>query len=489
MKRLLLFIITSLLIFTACSADTTVGELIDPNYDSNRRDNGVATTTTSDGPYIEKGVPDHLAYLLEHIDNFAEVGITLDYLEEYLNSLDYDVMDTDTFKWISNKYEELCEAEGRVPQVTYFPFIIGFVNEEAFYGPAIETNVNNIVTDSGIYTAEWVYRHTMKDYETAGITPEMIEEKIYYYQGFPFNGVAQPFFERKLSAYLGHDVSLEIDEERDTRGKGYDVIYNMPAPFGEDAMCAPQYWSLPVEHELDVPEYLSNLVSDEEWNAWVHSIIDHELGEYEYESLDTFVNVYSFVEYFDISSADVYEAYERPPYNTTEENRDYYGHLANYIATRYPYNIYRHYLDNYATIVVADRSVNFFTPSWLYYHSVAEWSMAGITPEIVEEKLEFYDDYDFTDNARTAFEYKLSWFLGYDVSLDKKQNFTTMIFDGDTYDIGWLSTHTVQEYQAEGITIDNLKIFLDYIQPYWEGTNEYDWIESAYLRMMDYAGR
>jgi len=58
-----------------------------------------------------------------------------------------------------------------------------------------------------------------------------------------------------------------------------------------------------------------------------------------------------------------------------------------------------------------------FTPMWLYYYDTDDYEEAGITPKMVEEKLDLYAEFQFTDEAAEAFEEKLSEFLGEDVSL------------------------------------------------------------------------
>ena len=488
MKRLLLLTVAALILLTACSLDSTVGELIDPNYRSDRQSDAVTTDTPDIVGYVPN-IPDHLKYLSERMDDYDVLGITTEYLEDYLNELDFDLMEEDAFKWVRQKYEEMCEAEGKVPQVTYFPFILaGVRNIEAFYGPAIKSNINNIVVGDDIYTAEWVYRHTIRDYEAAGITSEMLEEKIYYYQGFPFNaGVAQPFFERKLSAYLGHDVSLDLEEER-IPGKEYGVIYEMPRPFPErDGTELPEYWRYPVnEEELHIPAYLFELVPREDFDEWFDSF--DAFNTIENPTVNDFPNVVSFVRCFDyITDEDILTAYEDPLYNQNDHDKVWYDKLAQTLTIRNDYdNVYVNmYIGAYA-IVVDDKYI--YTPEWVYNHSIAEWEMAGITPELITEKLGYYDDYYYTDEARVAFEYKLKYFLGYDVSLDKKQNFSAMVVNGTTYDLEWLSTHTIQDYQAVGITIGHLESFLEYIQPYWGDSHEYEWIESAYFRMCEDAG-
>jgi len=52
------------------------------------------------------------------------------------------------------------------------------------------------------------------------------------------------------------------------------------------------------------------------------------------------------------------------------------------------------------------------------------------------------------------------------------------------YDMKYLSTHTIQDYQEVGITTEELKQLLEQMSDY-NYTSEYDWIESTYNRMIE----
>ena len=70
-------------------------------------------------------------------------------------------------------------------------------------------------------------------------------------------------------------------------------------------------------------------------------------------------------------------------------------------------------------IVIEDRA---FSPIWLYLHTPEDYEEVGITPEMVEEKLELYSEFHLTDEADEAFSEKLSEFIGEEVSLKKIRN-------------------------------------------------------------------
>ena len=79
--------------------------------------------------------------------------------------------------------------------------------DEAIVTAHFATNAA-IITDNNIFTPFWLYCHTAEDYEEAGITPEMIEEKLEMYAAFEFSNEAEAAFEEKLSSFIGAEVSL-----------------------------------------------------------------------------------------------------------------------------------------------------------------------------------------------------------------------------------------------------------------------------------------
>jgi hypothetical protein len=68
-------------------------------------------------------------------------------------------------------------------------------------------------------------------------------------------------------------------------------------------------------------------------------------------------------------------------------------------------------------IVIGDRA---YSPYWIYLHTPADYQAAGITPEMLAEKLPLYAEFGFTDEAREAFENKLTEFVGVEVSLARE---------------------------------------------------------------------
>ena len=70
------------------------------------------------------------------------------------------------------------------------------------------------------------------------------------------------------------------------------------------------------------------------------------------------------------------------------------------------------------SIVIGDRV---YTPAWVYTHSVEDYIASGITPAMIEKKLELYALFPFQRKSYAeAFEAKLSEFLGREVLLNWK---------------------------------------------------------------------
>lgn len=66
-----------------------------------------------------------------------------------------------------------------------------------------------IVKGEKIYSPEWIYTHSEKDYEAAGITPDDITEKAALYSDFYLSEEACTVFSAKLSDFTGGQIRIE----------------------------------------------------------------------------------------------------------------------------------------------------------------------------------------------------------------------------------------------------------------------------------------
>lgn len=77
-------------------------------------------------------------------------------------------------------------------------------------------------------------------------------------------------------------------------------------------------------------------------------------------------------------------------------------------------------------IVVENKA---FSPAWLYLNQPSDYAKEGITPEMIEEKLDLYAEFEFTNEANEAFSKKITEFTGEKVSLDSWILETTTNFE------------------------------------------------------------
>ena len=132
------------------------------------------------------------------------------------------------------------------------------------------------------------------------------------------------------------------------------------------------------------------------------------------------------------------------------------------------------------------------SPYWLYRHSIDDYIAAGITPEEIKKRESLYDELGYYSEsgiaAGKAFLSKLKKYVP-DIRFERlERQFAygdiSVTVNGGEYDVFWLSSHTIQDFEEIGITIDDLKIVLEKMSPYGM-TNQYEWIESCYQRMID----
>lgn len=66
----------------------------------------------------------------------------------------------------------------------------------------------SIVLGKNIYSPHWIYSHSVSDYEAAGLTPEMIEEKTEKYSDLIISDTEKEKFSEKLSQFTSKDIKL-----------------------------------------------------------------------------------------------------------------------------------------------------------------------------------------------------------------------------------------------------------------------------------------
>lgn len=208
--------------------------------------------------------------------------------------------------------------------------------------------------------------------------------------------------------------------------------------------------------------------------------------------LDETANIYSFIKAFDISREEAELVYEYCLDSGDDQ-----------LITRQELDIIysgdeeaitRTLASDYA-IVVKDRV---YSPYWLYIHSAEDYKAAGISPEDIKQMESIYDG-AFCYISEVHYEIgkalyqKLKEYVP-DIRFERLERSIayreeiSLSVDGVVYDVAWLSSHTIQDYQSAGISIDGIKEVLSLMSPYGY-SDEYEWINAAYERMIsDMAG-
>lgn len=240
----------------------------------------------------------------------------------------------------------------------------------------------------------------------------------------------------------------------------------------------------PLEYKFaGIDKSLHDLRKDVDLEEWVDTLpLDDENGVRPDEN----VNVYSFIKAFNITKEEAEKAYEY-----CLDSGD------NQLITRQELDVFfsgdeeaiARTLASEYTIVVGDRM---YSPYWLYRHSIDDYIAAGITPEEIKKRESLYDELDYYSEsgiaAGKAFLSKLKKYVP-DIRFERLERQLaygdiSVTVNGAEYDVFWLSSHTIQDFEEVGITTDNLKTVLEKMSPYGM-TNQYEWIESCYKRMID----
>lgn len=142
--------------------------------------------------------------------------------------------------------------------------------------------------------------------------------------------------------------------------------------------------------------------------------------------IDEYVNIYSFMLHFNISADDVCAALQE--YNGMQEQwQDERGIPIN--STTYyseedlealksgdMATVTEHFASEYS-IVVGD---NIYSPNWIYYHTADDYTACGITADEIKAHTDQYSEINLEADALSAFESKISDYIGETVSLARE---------------------------------------------------------------------
>ena len=252
--------------------------------------------------------------------------------------------------------------------------------------------------------------------------------------------------------------------------------YVMPRPFELSGGDMNRNFYEPCEMLFDgVPVELLSLVEQSKYESWAD---DHNVFYKAPSSLKDYTNIYSFIVEFDISNEDVLSALsvylksDDPSIAMSEED-------VNIILSKDEATIIERFATEYSIVI----GENIYSPQWIYENSIEAYKNAGVTPDMIKDKLSLYGTISFTYDAAKAFQSKLSDFIGKAVKLPP----VTEDLNIREYSLEWLSSHNIQDYEEANITVQDLEVLLSKMLGY-EKTKEYEWIKSCYDRMIEDAG-
>lgn len=221
---------------------------------------------------------------------------------------------------------------------------------------------------------------------------------------------------------------------------------HMPSPFdsgsmGGDANAA---FYQPCIRTLDsIPLEIMRLRDEVDVNDWINSfpsIYDNAPSNiYEY------ANLFSFITYFEITEDEAEKALavylesddEQIKISRQEFDVIFSGDVKKITET---------FASEYS-IVVKD---SIYCPNWVYYHTSYDYELAGISNEDISEKVLKYSDFNFVNEARTAFEKKLSSFTSVKINIDpikQNNNIKNNVKNDDVFDIGIEDNETYIEIE------------------------------------------
>lgn len=346
-----------------------------------------------------------------------------------------------------------------------------------------------------------------------------------------------------LGGIINGNIIKDKDEDENEDEDGAVTLLNndipevMPEPFSFAGEEHSIYYAS-CEWLLDgVPVELIRLVDTDDFEAWR---AEHNIFVKAPSSLRDHMNMYSFIIEFDISDEEVLSALS-VYLQSKEQSIAISKEEMDIILSKDDVRVAERFASQYSIVV----GENVYAPQWMYENSVDAYKKAGITPEMIKEKLPWYWDINFTEEARQAFENKLGAYLGEKVSLipdpksfqmsaeereaangllveyqnycaeqianegdilkpkdyfskeeyallKKNERYHALVFEGvrkqdfaiGEYSLDWLASSTIQDYEAAGITVSDLYVLLSQMKGF-EESREYDWILSCYNRMIE----
>ena len=228
-----------------------------------------------------------------------------------------------------------------------------------------------------------------------------------------------------------------------------------------------EHWDFyqPCVPEIDsIPGFLTKkYAADEEWEAWTEIYENKQEGR----KMTDYPNVYTFIKDFNVSDEDIINLYDEYDILSEQDLQVLLTHdeakIAEYFATD-------------CAIVIDDC---IYTPEWVYEHRPNDYEKVGMTPEMLEEKLDKYADLGLSEDAQERLYEKLSEYIGHEINAEDGPFIS---IGGKEYSAAWLASHDLADYARAGIAAKDVEKFLNEHGDEIEDSKK-DWIESCLERM------
>jgi biotin operon repressor len=201
---------------------------------------------------------------------------------------------------------------------------------------------------------------------------------------------------------------IEEDEEiliDDGSGDTTDAAV-MPAPFGANPpeAEATRSFYFPFVSKFDgVPGALLMIVPAEDFEIWIS---DDIVSEEPQTSVNDSKNIYTFISDFGLSDDEVKEALKM--FYEMSDPQMLSGDDIDVIVGGSETDINKRFASEYS--IVAGGKI--YPPHWVYENSAESYKEAGITPEMLNDKIELYRDLGMSETAVAALIKKIEAYKG-----------------------------------------------------------------------------
>lgn len=225
-----------------------------------------------------------------------------------------------------------------------------------------------IISDGKAYTVSWLWEHRYYDYQKAGMTSRMLEEKLPIIEE-ALHSIMDPTLQ--LMSIKGNISDLKsVEEDPDVFKKDckyyrwiYHSYYLFRYPWKNPAFGGVTFDLASIYPENEINSYFEKVrYNDENVEGYYHT-------------------VYDFIKAFNVSKT---VFIENLGYLYTEEEIDMI-----YAEDKTKEEIYAYFLAPY--IITIDG--NYYTIDWLCSHDAEDYTNAGITLKILDEKLPFIKEH------------------------------------------------------------------------------------------------